>query len=353
MMNLSLLNAEESAPLSAGDRIQKESIILHDKEIQFYKTFTNRQVAFENMKTLYANEISYLQTSHSLEPFMIETKDSYEEAVRKEYVINIDETLMFSNFMNDLSTYRHEDLNNRIQSLYDQYLISNDDNLLLEIDLESPSYSDKLIEKPSTKATFNRYVGIEYAIRYAESYNGSYRYFDGADCTNYASQITHAGGIPMTYSSNPQSGWYYRGYSDYSRTWTLANRFVNWYGIQSGMSWYGNTNKSTAAQNHYNFSANLHYGYFISIDFSSDGEFDHVSFVTESEVNPGTWRCNDVNGTGCWNFYDYKVAQHTPNYFSWASWWNAEPYNMNWPKSFYRINNSVNTAQIVIVQQPR
>jgi hypothetical protein len=46
---------------------------------------------------------------------------------------------------------------------------------------------------------FDRMAAVRYAWRYAISYNDNYPYFSyvGGDCTNFVSQVMHAGGWPM------------------------------------------------------------------------------------------------------------------------------------------------------------
>ena len=69
---------------------------------------------------------------------------------------------------------------------------------------------------------YNRAKAFEYADKWALSRNPVYYdYSDlGGDCTNFCSQVIHAGGCRMNYSSR---GWYYRNGNDKSPSWTGVN----------------------------------------------------------------------------------------------------------------------------------
>ena len=48
------------------------------------------------------------------------------------------------------------------------------------------------------------------------------------------------------------------------------------------------------------------------MDTDKDGDFDHLGFVTKTD----NYEAQYGNKT----FYDYKVAQHSRDYYAWASW---------------------------------
>lgn len=72
----------------------------------------------------------------------------------------------------------------------------------------------------NTCTTMNVTNAINYADKWASSYNYSYACFINGDCTNFASQIARAGGI-----SN-RSNWYYNSTQSYSTSWVRADTFV-------------------------------------------------------------------------------------------------------------------------------
>ncbi len=67
---------------------------------------------------------------------------------------------------------------------------------------------------------YDRAAAVEYARRWAYGRNPAYLDFQllGGDCTNYASQVLHAGGMPMDYT--PVYGWYYIDAARRSAAWT-------------------------------------------------------------------------------------------------------------------------------------
>lgn len=68
---------------------------------------------------------------------------------------------------------------------------------------------------------YNASSAVNYADTYAKARNSAYRNFS-SDCTNFVSQIMIAGGL------SKNANWYYHGYNNYSRTWTIANDLKNY-----------------------------------------------------------------------------------------------------------------------------
>lgn len=67
---------------------------------------------------------------------------------------------------------------------------------------------------------YNRELAVQYAKKYALSYNPNYFHFDGigGDCTNFISQCLLAGGGIMNY--NKYYGWFYNNKDNRSPSWT-------------------------------------------------------------------------------------------------------------------------------------
>lgn len=82
---------------------------------------------------------------------------------------------------------------------------------------------------------YDRTNAISYAHKWAHGRNPEYYDFQhlGGDCTNFASQVLHAGANMM--NPTPVSGWYYYSLSDRTPSWTgvgfLYNFLVNNRGI--------------------------------------------------------------------------------------------------------------------------
>lgn len=147
---------------------------------------------------------------------------------------------------------------------------------------------------------------IKYATEYATSPNKpTYYYFSNGDCANFVSQILEHAGVSQVVYDSEYSGWWHTrtsgflgiGYTHkHSRSWTMADTFSRYMGIV-----YTTTSNRS-------FSENIEAGSIIAADFDSDGDWDHMGFVTDTSSYVGTY-----------GYYDYRVAQHTSNYHGWAS----------------------------------
>lgn len=164
---------------------------------------------------------------------------------------------------------------------------------------------------PSVQASFNLTAAKNYTAKYAYTANTTYGIatttlgFE-ADCTNYASQILYAAGIPMDTYSSAVSGWWWKTPTNRSISWIQAATFARYMG-----SGYNSTYWSSLV-------SNVQPGDFIGYDAGADGDMDHIGFVY------------DKSGSLI------KIAQHTTNYLKWSSdtgW----PSMQNGTTRFYRI----------------
>ncbi len=145
---------------------------------------------------------------------------------------------------------------------------------------------------PVSAYSYNRYVAENYAETYALSPNSAYRYFTGADCTNFVSQALYAGGLTETgkYQYWNDYAWYYDwGYRPgYSNTWAVANELYDF------LDKSGRANRvSVDAPYCYKFDP----GDIIQIDNNNDGWWDHSMIVTGEIVSDD----------------DLLMSYHTPN----------------------------------------
>lgn len=160
----------------------------------------------------------------------------------------------------------------------------------------------------SGNSAFKPKKGIAYAKKYAPTKKGNpkYKYFDGADCTNFVSQIKRAGGVKdhVEWSSgvNPfirkDSSWYYNNGS-YGAIWVNANKFAKFFGVK-----YKTKNFAT-------FSTKVKKGSFITEDKKGDGNWDHMAFVTVTTTTKKKYKNITYN--------DFKVSQHTNDYHAYVS----------------------------------
>lgn len=144
-------------------------------------------------------------------------------------------------------------------------------------------------------AGFDVTKGNEYAIKYAESPNKTdYDYFIRGDCTNFASQILENGGIVQDVYDSESSGWWHK------KTLLSHKQSISWINANTVAEYMGVGYTTTS---HSSFAQNITAGDFIGADYGNDGDWNHIGYVTEKSTNG----------------YDYKVAQHTSNYFEWTS----------------------------------
>lgn len=83
--------------------------------------------------------------------------------------------------------------------------------------------------------SYNRDNAVAYAHRWAYDRNPAYYSYDelGGDCTNFASQVLHAGGAVM--DPTPTYGWYY---------WDANNKAPAWTGVKYLYQFLTNSEKT-------------------------------------------------------------------------------------------------------------
>lgn len=127
---------------------------------------------------------------------------------------------------------------------------------------------------------YNATKAVKYADTYVSNPNSAYRKFT-FDCTNFVSQIMHAGGLNMN------GNWYYNGRNDYSRTWTIADDLKNYlknnYGatrLSDGWTKNGTYHGSIWLYPYINNSSNIPTSGDVVIfyDWEDDGIIDHASY---------------------------------------------------------------------------
>lgn len=166
-------------------------------------------------------------------------------------------------------------------------------------------------------ADFNASAGIAYANKFANSItNAKYGYIEDADCTNFASQIKHEGGVKTYLTINDGAGWTWNRIEkpsggevfDYTSRWVSANAFVNFFGVKSK---YASSSYSNRYNAFVNLSKNVKAGSFISYDKENDGDWNHMGFVTG--VSSTEVAYHELK------YRDFKVAQHTDEYNQYVS----------------------------------
>lgn len=123
---------------------------------------------------------------------------------------------------------------------------------------------------------YDRQAAVRYAHRWALDRNPKYYDFEdlGGDCTNFCSQVIHAGGAPM--KIDKRNGWYYL---------SLNSRYPSWTGVEF-LYRFLVTNKGRGPQGEEVSSAEIEIGDVIQLDFPHNDVFNH-SPVVVSNPEPG------------------------------------------------------------------
>ncbi len=126
----------------------------------------------------------------------------------------------------------------------------------------------------SRSSTYNREQAVAYAETHWDTPNPAYAYLT-VDCTNFVSQCLHAGGIPMQYTGNRGSGWWYRGKGEnWSYSWTVAHSLYLL--MKSG--------KAPIYAVQMESPMELDIGDVICYDFDGDGRFQHNTLVVGKDI---------------------------------------------------------------------
>lgn len=159
---------------------------------------------------------------------------------------------------------------------------------------------------PAHAYSYDRSAAVTYAKRYAcngkACANKSYRYYNGGDCTNFASQALYKGGLPQDRSGNSWQKWYANDGVG-NATWNRVRDFAA-YNDSTGRTDFIKAN----LKNRYSPAAT---GDIIMYDLHGKG-WDHLAVVTGwgnyiSYPDPKARKnYNQVNGG-----YGDKIAQHT------------------------------------------
>jgi hypothetical protein len=299
-----------------------EELVIDGVSISLYPTFDNSITAMEKIQDNCSNILSLLQTTYGLDDLSSNNWHDYMDCMVS-YLYNpmkaswYSEThpqyaqlsMFFDIYENDEKNEEIEEAASNCTSIED--LLANDELYTslpssngLEISnsnaIISPEQyidSDGVGLSSLSSTSFSAWQGTLYAEQYYSYANSNYKDFENNDCTNFVSQILHAGGQSMNLT------WYHNkvlGLWTYSPTWTVATNFINYWDNQ------GATFLTTST--HATFAINLANGTFITYDKTNDGDWEHMGYVTDTESYSASL-----------GYADYKVAQHSGKYNSWAS----------------------------------
>lgn len=265
-------------------------------------TYADSESAYQYYYSQYEDMITNLKEKYDLPDLAPHTASVYKQGFLAEYAYDYS---LIIDLLGFLDIYENPEENSEIGQELSNYdnLVENgeftQDEAINQAKLLLPAKDENGNNGPFY-APRNSGINLKDAVAYAEKYateiNPTYgeekkKFIFPADCTNFASQILYAGGIPMDSYDSVHKGWWWKAKKDRSVSWVNANVFKNYMG-----SGYNTSSWSS-------FVSNVRAGDFIGVDFKGDGSVDHIGFV-----------CEKSNGK-------LKIAQHTRNYLDWNGGW--------------------------------
>lgn len=158
---------------------------------------------------------------------------------------------------------------------------------------------------------YNRQQAVQYAEMYWNQRNPNYRYFGEDNCTNFISQVLHAGGIPMDYANSPNRGWWYQhkggGKDQWSYSWAVAH----------SLHQYLNQKRNRGLKAViYERPEQLQLGDVISYDWEGDGRWNHFTVVTLIDTRGIPFvHANSINSRyRFWGYHDSPAYSSKTRY---------------------------------------
>ncbi|MDO5061070.1 MAG: amidase domain-containing protein [Actinomycetaceae bacterium] len=293
---------------------ESNTIVFLGEEFKLLDTFVNPDAALAEAKRNSEVTIGHVALSRNLMPLTVETASDYKQEILESGQLSASEE---SDFLTFLDLYENPSENTAIlrelERIEDEYR-SNKISYSEAIEAARmflPSKPENGNEMRSAQI-MNSGINLTAARRYAETWAiranpkyGEEKNFWGysVDCTNFASQILHAGGISMHSSTSIYNGWWWSNPRKRSISWINANVFKNY----MGYNFRTNTWKGLVE--------NVRDGDLIGLDYSNDGTLDHIGFVHTKSGGR------------------LRIAQHTSNYLDWNGGWP----NYNGKGMYYRV----------------
>ena len=264
--------------------------------------FADESQAYLQIGDKYQSVLMNLKDKYNLKEFGKSSWQSYKDAFENTYDI-------FSDKLDDTSKVLDEFFGVCERSEYNEMArsIARKSNYDVTEFIGYLSYTSPIFKKDraliqsklnaSTKSTMIKSMNVKvyaasastiskrtaYAKKYAANHNRNYKYYN-ADCTNFASQILHAGGEPTNSSWKP-----------YTRNWVNANAFACY--------WYMKNGEKNGYSSFKSISGAVRAGDFIAVDFENDiGTYDHVGYVVSQGPKTSA------------GYHDITIAQHTHDY---------------------------------------
>jgi len=320
--------------IDVGEVEFSNPIKIEDKNIEYYCTFKDNDIAANDAMLKYKTGFDYIINNYGLpDKITADNWKDFQKAVidaLNEDGVDADVRLYLRKIDGFFDIYENKDKNIEINNLARQisgypgvkksYRDDNNIELKNRLDEIIPNYSENfgtieqiLDSKRRVGASLNVTKAVEYAKKYAERPNKAvYIYYNGADCTNFVSQILNYSGVTQVPSASKYSGWWYNkntitGVVAHSNSWTVADTFARYMGV------------TVSTKSIYTWSKGLRKGDIIAYDKHSDGDWNHMAFVTDHNnvLHDYSWNTGDYSGYV--QYYDVQIAQHSKDYLRWIS----------------------------------
>ncbi len=318
-----------NSDIEYGEVVVNRSVIIGGQINYLYCEFEDESAALDKFKIKYANELKDIEDYFKIDELSTtnwELYRNYYEKYKSDICISdkdgnqlLPNESLYMRMDQFFDIYENKSKNNMILNLANSDALLENEGVDLELILSLPDYSPSLEEytevtmesrelfASQSLLSLSDSDGAAYAATWATNRN-LYEYASfSTDCTNFASQILEASGVSQDVYSSEYLGWWHKSTGmwvggqyvlthTHSISWIRADTFAKYMGV-------GYTTKS-----HYAFSANIRQYDFIGFDEYSDGDWNHIGYVTLRDSSFGPY-----------GYYDYKVAQHTTDYHAWAS----------------------------------
>lgn len=339
------VNAEQGSEITfdfyVNCETQIDEIIIEGKNNHLLKEYKNPDSALEEATRKYDQVFSLIMDEYNFEKINDKNYKKYQEVIDivfddKSYGLsnmyyypmkeffdiyeNTDENIKIKNIVNNITRYKVEDKN----YINDLLNLMSMDNPFVEDHIEQSESGiaeynaiyDDSSNSDISAFTYAKIAAINIATRWALEPDIMFNYFDGADCTNFVSQIASGAGKDYINKGDVENGWWFNfAKKTESIPWKRADSFVKFWGTQLETSSFRE------------FSGLVRDGDYISIDFGNDGKWDHCGFIVAWDNYEGTYTYKFPNSTSSiiLKYHDFKIAQHSSNQLDWVS-----SNNINW-----------------------
>ena len=344
--SLSIKANEQPQDLFVNEETEIETIVIEGKINHLLKQYVNSESALVEAKSKYSEVFEYIKEQYHLSDISHDNFKDYQEKINIAFGNNEINEKYYYPVLAFFDIYENTDENLEVKSIVKNHNLNKrnlnenesdiTETLIDLLTMSNPYVDDHHVTSETRIAEYNaisnnsdpnepelstftyaKFAAIAYAEYYSEHASESnYPYYNGADCTNFVSQVAFNGG-KMYIQPNPgnkEIGWWHtplmQGVTQAeSISWIRADRFVKFWGTQL---------ETTSFRT---FSATVRSGDYISVDMGDDGKWDHCGFVTDWNNTEKTYNYTFPNSSSTitMKYHDFKIAQHTSDTHDWVS----------------------------------